>query len=355
MFIFTPLLNTLLLGFIPLGIISQFLHWSTALRFSFSFLAAMNLTEFLNDTMEYIATGLDQKHTGILNASFGNIVKFFVGIAVLFQGKIVIMLGSILANMLLILGWSFLAVSLLIIVPSLGSSHPHAKFMILACITFTIPPTYCGFCTYQSLTLSDPEKWENVLIISRAASILLIVVYLAYLFFQLKTHGYLFENVDSFQEEDDDTQNKESQETSTMTYLVALWATTYFVVISLMEEFAEQYFIPRTFIGLILLPLVNVDGTSALRMAMRGQMKTTIDICIGSSIQIIAFVIPLLVLIGWISGHQFPLLFGIFEIITIFVSVLLTSDLLKDGRSNYLKGLILLSVYVVIALASSQL
>ncbi|GAW06739.1 Calcium proton exchanger [Lentinula edodes] len=50
----------------------------------------MNLTEFLNDTMEYIATGLDQKHTGILNASFGNIVKFFVGIAVLFQGKIVI-------------------------------------------------------------------------------------------------------------------------------------------------------------------------------------------------------------------------------------------------------------------------
>ncbi|KAJ3854388.1 hypothetical protein EV368DRAFT_20664, partial [Lentinula lateritia] len=85
MFIFTPLLNTLLLGFIPLGIISQFLHWSTALRFSFSFLLAINLTEFLNDTIEYISTELDQKHTGILNASSGNIVKFFVGIAVLFQ------------------------------------------------------------------------------------------------------------------------------------------------------------------------------------------------------------------------------------------------------------------------------
>ncbi|KAJ4491063.1 Sodium/calcium exchanger protein-domain-containing protein [Lentinula lateritia] len=242
--------------------------------------------------------------------------------------------------------------------------------MILACITFTIPPTYCGLCTYQSLTLSDPEKWENVLIISRAASILLIVVYLAYLFFHLKTHGYLFENVDSFQE-DDDTQNKEIlilavgalDQFGFNISLAIITALATLYVISLMEEFAEQYSIPKTFIGLILLPLVNVDGTSALRMAMRGQMETTIDICIGSSIQIIAFVIPFLVLIGWISGRQFPLLFGIFEIITIFVSVLLTSDLLKctilagtrDGRSNYLKGLILLSVYVVIALASYQL
>lgn len=106
---------------------------------------------------------------------------------------------------------------------------------------------------------------------------------------------------------------------------------------------------------------------------MKGKMEMTIGICVGSSIvsfpftpqknvtypylsqQISSFVIPLLVIIGWATGHDLTLFFANFETIVLFVSVLLVNLLIQDGKSNYMEGLMLLALYFVIALSCEWL
>jgi len=124
-------------------------------------------------------------------------------------------------------------------------------------------------------------------------------------------------------------------------------------LVASIEETAERYHIPKAFIGLILLPIVAnaAEHVTSVWMAMKDKMELTIGICVGSSIQIATFVIPLLVVVGWITGHNLTLYFSSFETVVLFVSVLLTNTLIQDGKSNYMEGVMLLTLYLVISLA----
>jgi len=140
------------------------------------------------------------------------------------------------------------------------------------------------------------------------------------------------------------------------TALLLVTAVTSFAadyLVASIEETAERYHIPKPFIGLILLPLVSnaAEHVTSVWMAMKDKMELTIGICVGSSIQISAFVIPLLVIVGWATGHDLTLFFANFETIALFVSVLLVNLLIQDGKSNYLEGLMLVALYFVIALS----
>jgi len=131
------------------------------------------------------------------------------------------------------------------------------------------------------------------------------------------------------------------------TSLVADW------LVASIEETATRFSIPKAFIGLILLPLVAnaAEHVTSVWMAMKDKMELTIGICVGSSIQIATFVVPLLVVIGWCSGHELTLFFDDFETVAFFVSVILVNLLLQDGKSNYMEGLLLITLYLVISLA----
>jgi len=104
---------------------------------------------------------------------------------------------------------------------------------------------------------------------------------------------------------------------------------------------------------LILLPLVAnaAEHVTSVWMAAKNKMELTIAISLGSAIQISTFVVPLLVLVGWIAHRDLTLYFANFETIILFASVILVCLLVQDGRSNYLEGLILVVLYIVIALA----
>ncbi|KAJ3964405.1 hypothetical protein EV361DRAFT_942228 [Lentinula raphanica] len=149
-------------------------------------------------------------------------------------------------------------------------------------------------------------------------------MYFAYLFFQFKTHRNLFQNKfqldrdeDDLEDEDEDEENIKQQDESSdyeTKWHVYVWllftivtALNMFCMVVAIDKFAEEYSTPKIFLSLILLPLANSDDTSAVRMAMKGQMAKTVDICIGTAIQSIAFVEPLLVIIGWCSGHEITL------------------------------------------------
>lgn len=379
----------ILLVFVPLSFASHHLHWDAALRFSFSFMAIMPLAKLLGDATEQLSLKLGQTLSGLLNASFGNAVEIIVGVAALLQDQLRIvqtsLLGSILSNLLLVLGCSFLAGGLKYQESNfrVTAAQNAASLMTLACITLVIPAAY-----YMSQTVGEgtadvfktgetgaiEERCQSgLLIISRGTAILLLLVYVAYLFFQLKTHSYLFQAHRRGQSEEETPEDEEAPrpegqvpqqedekpEMAPLAAGVALLLVTVVTsfaadyLVASIEETAERYSIPKPFIGLILLPLVAnaAEHVTSVWMAMKDKMELTIGICVGSSIQISTFVIPLLVIVGWVTGHDLTLFFANFETIVLFVSVLLVTLLIQDGKSNYMEGLMLVTLYIVVALA----
>ncbi|KAK0211774.1 Sodium/calcium exchanger protein-domain-containing protein [Armillaria fumosa] len=352
-FLFGSYLNILLL-FVPLCATAHYSNWDAALRFSFSFIAIVPLAKLLGEATEQMSFKLGQTLAGLLNASFGNAVEIIVGIAALLQDELIIvqnsMLGSILSNLLLVLGCSFLAA---------GTRYDESNFqvtaaqassslMTLACITLIIPAAYhsvkstdlfsIGGSASESPTIPyidnridlDPAGMNGLLIISRGTAILLLCVYIAYLYFQLKSHHYLFQAPETDEEPEVANMSVVSAGTALLIVTVVTSFCADYLVASI-EEFADRYNIPKAFIGLILLPIVAnaAEHVTSIWMAMKGQMELTIGICVGSSIQIATFVVPLLVIVGWISNHELTLFFANFETICFFVSVFLVNTLIQ--------------------------
>ncbi|EPQ57950.1 Calcium/proton exchanger [Gloeophyllum trabeum ATCC 11539] len=373
-FLFGSWFNILLL-FVPLSVISHFLKWDAAYRFSFSFLAIMPLAKLLGEATEQLSTKLGQTLSGLLNASFGNAVEIIVGIAALLQGELRIvqtsMLGSILSNILLVLGCSFLAGGIRYNESTFKATGAQtaSSLMTLSCITLVIPAAYHSAQTrnpspsgYAHLleTLRDPQVtlpelseggMSGLLTLSRGTALLLLVVYILYLFFQLKTHADYFKA----EEEDEPTEARMNMVAAGSALLLVTVVTSFCAdyLVASIEEVAVRYHIPKAFIGLILLPIVAnaAEHVTSVWMAMKNKMELTIGICVGSSIQIAAFVVPLLVIVGWIADRELTLFFADFETITLFISVMLVSLLIQDGKSNYMEGVMLITLYLIIALA----
>jgi len=359
------------------------MNWDAGLRFAFSFIAIIPLAKLLGEATEQMSFKLGQTISGLLNATFGNAVEIIVGIAALLQNELRIvqtsMLGSILSNLLLVLGCSFFFG---------GLKYPELRFnaqgalassslMMLAGITLVIPAAYHSSKLHEKEPFNQPDKLQRLmsfadaienggsppdpddsskgglLLISRGTAILLLLVYVAYLYFQLKSHANLF-----IAETEDDSEEEKAKmgiipaAASLLTVTVITSFCADYLVASI-EETAERYHIPKPFIGIVLLPLVAnaAEHVTSVWMAMKGKCELTIGICVGSSIQIATGVIPLLVLVGWIAGKELTLFFADFETICLFVSVLLAQLVIMDGKSNYMEGLVLMTLYIVIGMA----
>ncbi|KAH7107633.1 calcium/proton exchanger [Auriculariales sp. MPI-PUGE-AT-0066] len=361
------------LVFVPLSVISHHLGWDAVYRFSFSFLAILPLAKLLGEATDQLSSELGDTLAGLLNASFGNAIEVIVGVAALLQGELRIvqtsMLGSILSNLLLVLGCSFLAGGLKYheLTFQVTAAQTSASLMTLAVITLVIPAAYhaaksSGIQPLMNGTLpiyddtppnpQDPSL-DGLLIISRGTAILLLFIYVAYLYFQLGTHGDLFKSeLEGEEEEEEPKMNTISAGVSLLAVTVVTSFCADYLVASI-EETSERWHLPKPFIGLILIPIVAnaAEHVTSIWMAIKNKTELTIGICVGSSIQIATFVIPLLVLVGWATGHELTLYFANFETCVMFVSVVLVNLLISDGKSNYLEGLLLIILYLTIGLA----
>jgi len=299
-----------------------------------------------------------------------------VSIVALTKGEIRIvqasMLGSILSNILLVLGSCFI---------SSGINHHESLFnptgastmsslLAVAATSLIIPATL-----YASLTSSEESANKNILILSRGTAIILLGLYCLYLFFQLKSHSKLFDataqqgeiNVEAQQGEisaeaergeisDKDEEPEILGPTASaiclvlVTVLVAICAE---YLVDSIDSIVSSSGISKTFIGLILLPIVGnaAEHVTAIVVAYKGKMDLAIGVAIGSSLQIALFVTPFLVILGWIIGQEMTLHFKSFETVVFFVSVLVVNYLIQDGKSNYLEGAMCLGTYIIIAIA----
>ncbi|KAK1924801.1 calcium:hydrogen antiporter [Papiliotrema laurentii] len=356
-------LNVLLVA-VPISLIAEGLHWPAAARFVTSFIAIVPLAKLLGDATEQLSMRLGQTLGGLLNASFGNAVELIVAIAALAKNELRLvqtsLLGSVLSNILLVLGMSFFAAGFFYYESTfqMTAAQASSSLMTLACITLILPAAYHASLNDGSVPLdpsSDGDSTKSLhglLVLSRGTSIILLCTYIGYLFFQLKTHAQLFEA----EQEDEEEEEPDMDQYSAGIWLVIVTVVTAFcadVLVGSIDETAQQYHIPKQFIGLILLPLVGnaAEHVTSVWMACKGKMELTIGVSVGSSIQIAAGMIPLLVIIAWPLNKDLTLFFTNYETIVLFVSVMLVNLLLQDGRSNYMEGVMLMALYLVIALS----
>ncbi|SNX83727.1 probable VCX1 - Vacuolar Ca++/H+ exchanger [Melanopsichium pennsylvanicum] len=358
--------------FVPLGIIAEQLHWPAIWIFSLNFLAIIPLAKILGDATEQVSFRLGQTLGGLLNATFGNAVELIVGIVALLQGQLRIvqtsLIGSILSNILLVLGMSFVAGGLFRSENTFQQTAAQASgsIMTLGCITLAIPAAYHMSLKSASIFAGDfealavlnqpivhgQEDRSGLLFISRGTSLILVGIYILYLYFQLKSHAFLYEA----SEEDDDEEEAKMSPLSAMIALAGVTILTAFnadYLVGAIDEVANEYRIPKAFIGVILLPIVGnmAEHLTAVWMASKGKMEISLGIAIGSSIQISVGMIPILVLVGWVIKQPLTLYFETFETVILVAAVFLVNTLVQDGKSNYMEGAMLCSLYAVAALS----
>jgi Ca2+:H+ antiporter len=353
-----------LLVFVPLAVVAELLEWNPLLIFIFSCVALIPLAGLLGEATEELAIHTGPKIGGLLNATLGNAAELIITIVALSQGQYDLVkasiTGSILGNLLLILGASLLLG---------GLRHGTQKFdrtltgvsatmMTLAVIGLIVPTLFellheinLGRLDVFNTNVNDPAL--NTLSLWVAG--VLIVLYILSLVFTFRTpQREEHAGVDDHSEEEGAHKAKWSVPIS----LGVLAASTIAIVflseflVGAVEPVVESLGVSKLFLGIIIIPIVGnvAEHIVGVQVALKNKMDLSLSISLGSSMQVALFVAPLLVFISLLFGPELTLFFSLFEVVALTLAVFCATLVSVDGESNWLEGMQLLAVYVVMAL-----
>ncbi|CCF60729.1 hypothetical protein KAFR_0L01210 [Kazachstania africana CBS 2517] len=360
--IYSSPLNILLI-FVPLGIFWGVMEFSHTWVFIFNFLAIVPLAAILAYATEELAEKAGSTVGGLLNATFGNAVELIVSVIALKGGQVRIvqasMLGSLLSNLLLVLGFCFVCGGYNRVQQTFNQTAAQTMSSLLAisCASLLIPAAFKATLPEGHF---DKLIDEKILSLSRGTSIILLIVYVLFLFFQLRTHHVMFEQQNEETEEIvGQYSTKPEHSLSRNSSISFLLAATILVsicadyLVGAIDSVVASSGLSKTFIGLIVIPIVGnaAEHVTSVMVAMKNKMDLAIGVAIGSSLQIALFVTPFMVLVGWLIDVPMTLNFSTFETATLFISVFLSNYLVLDGESNWLEGVMSLSMYLLIAMA----
>ncbi|GAB1202849.1 hypothetical protein APSETT445_001472 [Aspergillus pseudonomiae] len=329
---------------------------------------------------------------GLLNASFGNAVELIVAIIALVDDEVTIvqtsLIGSMLSNLLLVMGMCFFFGGVNRLEQHFNPvvAQTAASLLALAVGCLIIPT---AFHTWSGAGNSGVAE------LSRGTSIIMLVVYGCYLFFQLGSHTEMYnspspkvekrrvkvnegdthrgiaqigkmtatlagQNAQQLKLQDPDEEEEEPQlsiwvAVLTLAISTALVALCAEYMVDSINAITDRGGVSKTFVGLILLPIVGnaAEHATAVTVACKDKMDLAIGVAVGSSMQIALLVLPLIIVIGWGMGNNdMTLYFDAFQVILLFVAVLLVNYLIADGKSHWLEGVLLMMMYLIIAVAA---
>ncbi|KAJ3998956.1 Calcium/proton exchanger [Lentinula boryana] len=367
------------------------------LVFIFSFLAIIPLAKLLAFATDELSIRVGQTLAGLLNAtlnremrklnpssptvsSFVSSVELIVAIIALVQCKLHIvqssLIGSILSNLLLVLGMCFFAGGLRFSEQGFGAvaTQLNSSLLTLSVIAVLLPAAFHMNVT----TETDSDEGQDILKVSHGVALVLLFIYASYLFFQLYSHATLYTdddakpstpypkrrhrgtNIEETQPDGDLERNKEEEaetpQMSLFTTIALLVIVTVFVAVTAewlvdsIDGLTSTGAISEEFVGIILLPIVGnaAEHVTAVTVSVKDKLTLSLGVAVGSSIQIALFVIPFIITLGWILGKPLTLLFDPYESITLFLAVLTVNYCVQDGKSNWLEGMILMCLYVIL-------
>jgi len=254
------------------------------------------------------------------------------------------LIGSIVGNLLLVLGLSLFVGGLRCGEQAFSAraAGVHTGSLVLAVAGLGVP----ALLVATSLTLSAGNRQ----IVSAGVAATLIVLYAAALVFMQFTNAHLFRTPEP----------SEQPEWSQALALGVLLGAALLVgleselLVSALNPALQTLKISPIFVGLILIPVIGnaAEHASAVFFAIRNKVDVTLEIAVGSSTQVALFVAPVMVFISLLLGHPMDFVFTGFEIGAVFIATLIVAVISRDGRSNWLEGLQLIGVYVIVALSA---
>jgi Ca2+:H+ antiporter len=350
-----------LLIFAVVAIVGELAHWNPLIVFVASGLAMIPLAGLMGEATEALAVHTGPRLGGLLNATLGNAAELIITIMAIREGLLnpainehmlelvrASLTGSIMGNILLVLGLAILIGGLRHGTQKFDRSHAgtNATLLMLAVAALVIPSIFG-----HSIEVVDHDAVEYLSLGVAGLMILLYVLAMVHQLRDPKAHTY----------EDDEYEAvvEEAPHWSVGRAVIVLLLSTGAIVwmsellVGTVEHVVLEIGISEFFLGIIIIPLVGnaAEHLVAVQVAAKNKMELSLAISVGSSLQIALFVAPLLVFISLLMGNPLTLVFNQFELIALMAAVLIAGLVSLDGESNWLEGAMLLTIYVIIALA----
>lgn len=351
-----------LLVFVPLAGVAEWVLHAPMLAFVFSCLGLLPVAGLLGEATEELSHHTGERVGGLLNATLGNAAELIITIVALKAGKVELVkasiIGSILGNLLLILGFSLLVG---------GLKHGLQKFdsraagtastmMFLSVIGMLIPTLFEVVHKIQRglpLFSESPDPLLDRLSLGVAA--VLILVYVLSLVFSFRTPSRGIAPEVGVAHEEASAPARWSVGLSAAVLAGATVATVILseILVGGVAAVVRRTGVPEVFLGIVLVPLIGnvAEHLVAVSAAYKNRMELSLAISLGSSQQIALFVAPLLVFVSLLFGSEMTLFFNPFEVVVLALSVLIAGQVAVDGESNWLEGAQLLVVYAIVAMA----
>lgn len=334
---------------LPFSIFFSILDMHPMFTFIFTCISIIPLASIIGNATEQISIYAGDKVGGLLNATMGNLPELFIGIfsikAGLFDIVKTAIVGSMLGNLLFILGITTLIGGLKYQYQHINKSMARSNFVMLfySLIGITLPLAilYTG-------GHNDFKSIENV---SITIAILMFMVYLGGLFFSLITHKNIFTCHDDKTREEISNPWSKNKSILVLMASASLVALQSEILVSQLESLILSYHIPIAFIGIIVIPIIgNVsEYASAVMMAAKGRIDLSLEIAVGSSIQMALFVGPLLVFISVFLRNPMNYIFPPFHVLSLIFSCCMALYVFQDGKTTWLEGFIMLCIYILLA------
>jgi len=340
-----------LLVFVPIAIAARFLGAPPIVVFGLSALAIIPLSGVLGAATEAIAEHTSPAIGGVLSATMGNLAELIIAAVALRAGLIDLVkasiTGSILGNLLLVLGFALLLGGLKFREQKFSRhlAGSTGTVLLIAVFGLVVP------ALFHSLH-PDPQRVATVRM-SHYVAPLLILGYASWLAFSLWTHSSDF--AANRHGPAVTVGPKWSSKKALVILLIAAAGIGVVaeILVSATEAAVKVLGLSEFFVGLILIPIIGnaAENSSAIVMAMKNRMDLALNIAIGSSIQVALLIAPLLVLLGMAFHQPMDLAFTTMEVASIALAVLVTSSVIRDAETNWLEGALLLLAYAVLAVA----
>jgi Ca2+:H+ antiporter len=342
---------------LPAAILAEVFDLGAVAVFAISALSVIPLAGLIGRATEELAEVVGGNVGALLNATFGTAAEIILGIFLVIDGQIAVLkaslTGSIIGNVLLLLG-----VAMIISahdresVPVTAGTRGQATLLVLAVSIFVLPTVF-SFRAESSTHRIDE--------VSDGIALVLVALYLVGLIFMLRTHRSLFRTgaPEPPGEPAREAAGAHERGWSTKGAIIVLAVATALVAVAAelvagsVEEAGASLGLGTGFLGFIVLPLVGnaAEQFSALSLAAKDRLDVAADIAIGASLQIVMLVVPLMVLVGIITGNHVSLTFSVLELAALLISAVLCRQVVDDRQGNWFEGAMLVALYLAFAIA----
>ncbi|MBQ6631503.1 MAG: calcium/proton exchanger [Romboutsia sp.] len=336
-----------MLVFIPISFIAKFMNASGTIMFLLACLSIIPLAGLIGEGTEEISFYSGPKIGGFLNGTFGNATELIISFFALKEGLFEVVkssiAGAVIGNILLVVGASMLFGGLKYKTQKFNQkvSEVSSTMLLFAVLGLCIPALF----THTVDTKLLNTRYEGLSIF---VAVVMIIIYALSLFFSFSTHKHIYNN--------NDEEHGGTPKWSLKKAILVLVLSTIFIAIESeflvngIEPLTEKLGWSQFFVGIILIPIIGnaAEHTTAIVMARKDKMDVALEIAIGSSLQIILFVAPVLIFIS-LFFKPMSIVFNQFELIALIASVIIANRVSHDGESNWLEGVQLLAVYLIIA------